>query len=266
MRPFFFAGGWKSGKWSECRRKCPKTFVKARAAYINATHDYLVIRSHRVRSVYCAPDHEGSGCSIGARPSSQRPCKVLCRKGCVETPWSPWTSCASSDRPEQPQHCPTSSATLLGLQSRRRRLHSCLTETEQRVCFYQSCGSTWARPSSTSSLPVALPLASDDLPVPEPLSSTYKPFLFVGPWSDCRKQDKGANNEVTKARTKRSSSQKPSIAELFSQSSKNGWAPQLPPSELEISFVASSLQPPPSGIQRRDVICRGEDGEELPFR
>ena len=55
---------------------------------------------------------------------------------------------------------------------------------------------------------------------------------------------------------------KPSESDLESQ------YPKMPsiPSDIEISFVATSVPEPQTGIQRRTVECRGQDGERLPFR
>ena len=163
------------------------------------------------------------------------------------------------------KNCPVSEkVVILGTKSRSRRTEACVTQTEQKVCFNQVCGvgnnfeSKWIRPQSV-----------EVLPEPQPLSAEkFKFVLQVGPWEGCkneRKKLERPHKTITtslkswRVRKRRSTNKKTRFPGL------KKWSPQLP-SELEISFVASSLSPPATGIERRKVLCRGKDGEDLPFR
>ena len=168
---------------------------------------------------------------------------------------------------------------------------------------------------SHSILPLQLPLATKFhqtipipiLPEPEKLTSTFTPFLHVGPWSSCRKNENNNNKRLNQYENKRSfnnvtsakvvSNENPIFRNIMSKKhnrrkmgetkeetkqrrgkredglfiglqkikSRNSWAPKLP-SDLEISSVATSVPDPHTGLQRRTVECRGQDGERLPFR
>ena len=147
------------------------------------------------------------------------------------------------------------------------------------------------------------------LPKPERMTSTFIPFLHVGPWSNCKNENN--NNKrgfLNQYENKRRSFNLTTSAKVISNEnqifgnimskkhkrrrrrkgenqkkhnrgkrdeglfiglnklkSRNTWAPELP-SDIEISFVATSVGEPQTGIQRRTVECRGQDGERLPFR
>ena len=145
------------------------------------------------------------------------------------------------------------------------------------------------------------------LPKPEKITSTFIPFLHVGPWSNCKNENsnnkrnfqnqyenkrsfnlttsakvisnenqifRNIMNKKHKRRRGKGENQKKQLRGkreeglfigLNKLKSRNTWAPELP-SDIEISFVASSVPEPQTGIQRRTVECRGQDGERLPFR
>ena len=142
------------------------------------------------------------------------------------------------------------------------------------------------------------------LPEPQMLTSTFVPFLHVGPWNNCKNENnnnkrllllnqyenkrsfnvtsakvvsnenqifRNIMNKKHKRRKKGENLQHRGKREdglfigLKKLKSRNSWAPELP-SDIEISFVATSVPEPQTGIQRRTVECRGQDGEKLPFR
>ena len=145
------------------------------------------------------------------------------------------------------------------------------------------------------------------LPEPQRLTTTFTPFLHVGPWGSCKNENNINNkrplnqyenkrsfnmtsekavsnknnhifrnimNKKHKRRRKgEDSEQQRGKREdgLFIglnkklNSKTSSWIPELP-SDIEISFVATSVPEPQTGNQRRTVECRGQDGERLPFR
>ena len=144
------------------------------------------------------------------------------------------------------------------------------------------------------------------LPQPQRLKSTFVPFLHVGPWSSCKNENnnnkrlnrryenkrsfnttsaKVTSNEnqmfggvISKKHKRRKKGETNNVpdrgkregGDLFiglkkQLKSRNSWAPELP-SDIEISFVATSVPEPQTGLQKRNVECRGQDGERLPFR
>ena len=140
------------------------------------------------------------------------------------------------------------------------------------------------------------------LPEPQMLASTFIPFLHVGPWNNCKNENNNNKRLLNQYENKRSfnvtsakvvSNENQIFRNIMNKKhkrrkkgenlqhrgkreeglfiglkklkSRNSWAPQLP-SDIEISFVATSVPEPQTGIQRRTVECRGQDGEKLPFR
>ena len=145
------------------------------------------------------------------------------------------------------------------------------------------------------------------LPEPQRLTTTFTPFLHVGPWGSCKNENNINNkrplnqyenkrsfnmtsekavsnknnhifrnimNKKHKRRRKGEDSQQQRGKRedgLFIglnkklNSKTSSWIPELP-SDIEISFVATSVPEPQTGNQRRTVECRGQDGERLPFR
>lgn len=152
-------------------------------------------------------------------------------------------------------------------------------------------------PTPQSKHPIPIPI----LPEPQRLTSTFIPFLHVGPWSGCKNENNN-NKRINQYENRRSfnvtsakviSNENQIFRNIMSKKhkrrkkgenvqhrgkreddlfiglkklkSRNSWAPVLP-SDIEISFVATSVPDPQTGIQRRTVECRGQDGERLPFR
>ena len=152
-------------------------------------------------------------------------------------------------------------------------------------------------------LPIQLPPPPPILPEPQSLTSTFIPFLHVGPWGSC-KNEENMNNKETQYQNKSLLNRPSPAAKVTSKESqmfgkimskkhkrkkkrgkmearrkrrnnafrevsrletRGSWAPELP-SDLEITFVATSVSAPQTGVQRRTVECRGQDGEKLPFR
>lgn len=122
----------------------------------------------------------------------------------------------------------------LGRQRRHLQCDDQVIE-EQRACFSPAL--------CTSEEVISLTAISQSPPLrpPEALTSSFVPYLHVSSWSDCQPQPQ------------------------HRRSKRSQWSPELP-ADLEISFVAESVPAPKYGVQKRDVQCRGQDGESLPFR
>ena len=149
-------------------------------------------------------------------------------------------------------------------------------EEQQRTCFSPAlCTSRSREAISPAAISQSAPLRP-----PEALTSSFVPYLHVGAWSSCQTPQKNLRGEQdrksrkkkrrNRKRPKRNNFQPPELPPPPSptepgRGSVPPWSPALP-ADLEISFVAESVSPPQHGVQRRDVVCRGQDGESLPFR
>ena len=73
------SGGWRSGPWSECRTRpvtCPHPFHYRLHHRPSEGARVVLLRGHRVRSVYCA---RAGGCGIETRPPAPaKLCSVVC--------------------------------------------------------------------------------------------------------------------------------------------------------------------------------------------
>ena len=156
-------------------------------------------------------------------------------------------------------------------------------EEQQRTCFSPALCTTSSRIREAIS-PAAISQSAPLRP-PEALTSSFVPYLHVGAWSACQTPEKNLRSEKdrksrkkkrrNRKRPKRNNFQPPELPPLPLppppvEPGKGApppppWSPALP-ADLEISFVAESVSPPQHGVQRRDVVCRGQDGESLPFR
>lgn len=221
---------WKVSKWSRCDRSCRRT-----------------------RQVWCStglpisvPDEM---CIASTRPDNVSLCS--CPRRCLpQTSWSPWSECSTD--------C------CIGKQTRIRRMTGpCPSPSiQERVCTGTQC-------PEESLYPLA-----------QALSYSFKPHLYAGPWSECQPvrrsrreadEKKGKKPSVhgeSKSPHRRKHKLKPTHPpQRRSDKSDQGlpWRPKLP-ADLEVSLVESSLASPFHGSQRRDVTCRGQNGEVLPFR
>ena len=193
----------------------------------------------------------GLGGHSGQPPLSQ------CRIG-------PW-------QPSQCQGCP-------GVQRRRLK---CGQEwvAEERACF--SCEAASASKNSTDN---AAKRQEAALRPPEALTASFVPYLHVGGWSACQPPAQSPDLSATtvspdglRLKRRKKNRKKKKKKKDRKRAKRNGfqlplpppssppWSPVLP-ADLEISFVAESVPPPTHGVQRREVHCRGQDGESLPFR
>ena len=162
-------------------------------------------------------------------------------------------------------------------------------EEQQRTCFSPArCTPTASREAIS---PAAISQSLPPLRPPEALTASFVPYLHVGAWSDCQtpgekpnlrggEQDRKSRKKKrrNRKRPKRNNFQPPELpppplpppppSTSPTEPGRGGsplWSPALP-ADLEISFVAESVSPPQHGVQRREVVCRGQDGESLPFR
>ena len=164
-----------------------------------------------------------------------------------------------------------------------------IEEKQERACFSPALctGSSEREAISPAAISQSSPLRP-----PEALTASFVPYLHVGAWSACQtseanlrgggggsgEQDRKARKKKkrrNRKRPKRNNFQPPELPPRPPHPKEPGkgsaavvpppWSPALP-ADLEISFVAESVSPPQHGVQRRDVVCRGQDGESLPFR
>lgn len=153
-------------------------------------------------------------------------------------------------------------------------------QQQQRACFSPALCTSRRREAIS---PAAISQSSPLRP-PEALTASFVPYLHVGAWSACQTPEKNLRSEKdrksrkkkrrNRKRPKRNNFQPPELPPLplppppvepGKGAPPPPWSPALP-ADLEISFVAESVSPPQHGVQRRDVVCRGQDGESLPFR
>ena len=159
------------------------------------------------------------------------------------------TDCQSG--PWNPDPCPS----CTGVQKRVLECRNGQFREEERTCFdFSLC------------TPTINPLA---------LTASFVPYLHVGPWSPCQtllpadttpRTPRGSGLKKKKKRKKRKKQQQQQrLRRDFHPTTPPPWSPILP-NDLEISFVAEAEPPPLHGTQTRQVECRGQDGEALPFR
>ena len=208
--------------------------------------------------------------------------------GCLPSQWTSWS----------PSRCDS----CIGRQSRRRT--DCGRRYGQVPNYYASpsrqeraCFSPELCHADEGKQPHSETIRHDglddrSLPRTQPLAASFVPYLHVGPWSKCQPaprdpdglkhhpgggkgKKKRKRNKKRRNRERRAGGMVPKLPPNFiensmgsrsrSPSGGSGWSPELP-TDLEITFVANSVAAPRHGMQRRTVTCRGQDGEELPFR
>lgn len=256
---------WKTSKWSDC-------IVSDRVCHQQSSRGWTQpIFGHKRRRVWCVGDglrtkHDFCTATVkGPRPYSTIVCFGYCTSGqqCLPDEWTPWSSCSA----------------CVGKQYRQRGssdkscMHAMHAEKEERTCFSPTlCGNSEViSQSDGGGIPEALPLR------PQALTAAFVPYLHVGPWSECKpapvadlgvhsSSDNGSKKRKNKKRKDRQRRTKRNTNfHHFGSAVSKSWPPELP-SDLEISFVAESVPAPQHGTQTRTVRCRGQDGEELPFR
>ena len=270
LASFALALQWQSGQWSECQivpGACrPDTVVP--------------VYGHKRRQVWCSSAKNESVpdkfCRSERRPHSSMVCFGHCPR-CLEGSWSSWS-------PRECQECVGKQRRQLKCRQRDQDGEHKVIE-EHRACFSPSLCS-----SSSSSEVITQPAISQPstaLRPPEPLTAPFVPYLHVGAWSECQpqqeeeppkeaRQDHSRGKKGRKKRKKRKNRSKrnnfpppaPNLPVSGPSPTKpegKSWSPRLP-SDLEISFVANAVPEPRHGVQTREVQCRGQDGETLPFR
>ena len=253
---------WSTSPWSECQivsGACrPDTVVP--------------VYGHKRRQVWCSNAKNESVpekfCRSERRPHWSMVCFGHCPR-CLEGSWSSWS-------PKECQECVGKQRRQLKCRHEENGEHKVIEE--HRACFSPSlCSSSSA--SSSSSEVITQPAISQPstaLRPPEPLTAPFVPYLHVGAWSECqpqqeeepKQQDHKRGKKGRKKRKKRKNrSKRNNFPNLPVDSKPEGksWSPRLP-SDLEISFVANAVPEPKHGVQTREVQCRGQDGETLPFR
>ena len=255
---------WTSSEWSECQ-------VVPGAC---RPHTTVPVYGHKRRDVWCRNSQNESVpekfCRSERRPHSSMVCFGHCPR-CHDGSWSSWS-------PLECQECV----------GRQRRQLECRQGdpkviAEHRACFSPAlCSSSQAsiwRPlaSEVITQPAISQPQSTALRPPEPLTAPFVPYLHVGAWSECQPQQEEEEEQSLgnkkrkkkrknrKNRSKRNNFPSPTTPPVEDVEALKSWSPRLP-SDLEISFVANSVPEPRHGVQTREVQCRGQDGETLPFR
>ncbi len=268
---------WSTSVWSDCQ-------IVAGAC---GPHTPAVpVYGHKRREVWCSNSQNGSVipdkfCRSERRPHSSIVCFGHCPR--CHGSWSSWS-------PVECQEC-------VGRQRRQLECHQGDHKVieEHRACFSPAL----CKLSSSSQASILLPLSevitqpaisqqasSTALRPPEPLTAPFVPYLHVGAWSECQpQQEKEDEKEPMEPRRQQKKRKKRKNRKVPHRSKRNNfpvvrgaeelqtdeervkksWSPRLP-SDLEISFVANSVPEPRHGVQTRQVQCRGQDGETLPFR
>jgi hypothetical protein len=251
---------WRTDKWSDCQI--------AEGACKPGTSTTIPVYGHKKRHVWCSSNArveavEEKFCEAERRPHSTIVCFGHCPR-CVHLgPWSSWSplhcdQCVGRQRRQLECEDDAGGGGGGGLLRRplRRRIE------EERACFSPSRCSSEAISQSAISQPPLRP--------PEALTASFVPYLHVGPWSQCQPhtqpddKDDGGQKKRKKRRRRRQKRDFGPPQQPRGGGSKS-WPPELP-GDLEITFVANSVPPPEHGVQHRSVECRGQDGEELPFR
>ena len=169
---------------------------------------------------------------------------------------------------------------------------------EERACF--SPALCKGRSTTEAIRQTAISQTSSPLRPPEALTASFVPYLHVGPWSDCqpppeeasasaaksgvggqlmpptkseegRKKHRRKKNKRNKQRKKNNNNRERKHAQRHFQPPAVDLPPGIPWTpdmdlDLEINYIANSVDAPQFGFQKRDVQCRGQDGEALPFR
>ena len=167
---------------------------------------------------------------------------------------------------------------------------------EERACF--SPALCKGRSTTEAIRQTAISQTSSPLRPPEALTASFVPYLHVGPWSDCqpppeeassaansgvggqlmppskseegRKKHRRKKNKRNKQRKKNNNRERKHAQRHFQPPAVDlppgiPWTPDMD-LDLEINYIANSVDAPQFGFQKRDVQCRGQDGEALPFR
>ena len=264
---------WATSEWSDCQ-------IVAGAC---GPHTPSVpVYGHKKRDVWCSSSQNGSVipdkfCRSERRPHSSIVCFGHCPR--CHGSWSSWS-------PLRCQEC-------VGRQRRQLECHQGDPKVieEHRACFspalckLSSSQASILLPSEVITQP-AISQPSTALRPPEPLTAPFVPYLHVGAWSECQpQQEKEDEKEPMEPRRQQKKRKKRKNRKVPHRSKRNNfpvvrgaeelqtdeervkksWSPRLP-SDLEISFVANSVPEPRHGVQTRQVQCRGQDGETLPFR
>ena len=255
---------WATSEWSDCQ-------IVAGAC---GPHTPSVpVYGHKKRDVWCSSSQNGSVipdkfCRSERRPHSSIVCFGHCPR--CHGSWSSWS-------PLRCQEC-------VGRQRRQLECHQGDPKVieEHRACFspalckLSSSQASILLPSEVITQP-AISQPSTALRPPEPLTAPFVPYLHVGAWSECQpQQEEGEEQSLgnkkrkkkrknRKNRSKRNNFPSPTTPPVEDVEALKSWSPRLP-SDLEISFVANSVPEPRHGVQTREVQCRGQDGETLPFR
>ena len=267
---------WSTSPWSGCQivpGACrPDTVVP--------------VYGHKRRQVWCSSAKNESVpdkfCRSERRPHSSIVCFGHCPR-CLDGSWSSWS-------PRECQEC-------VGKQRRQLKCrqpdqdgtgeHKVIEE--HRACFSPSlCSSSSSSDYSSEVITQpAISQPSTALRPPEPLTAPFVPYLHVGAWSECQPQQEEEPKEGSRQDHKRGKKGRKKRKKRKNRSKRNhvpnlpnlpvagpppptkpegkSWTPRLP-SDLEISFVANAVPEPRHGVQTREVQCRGQDGETLPFR
>ena len=165
---------------------------------------------------------------------------------------------------------------------------------EERACFSPAL----CKGRTTEAIrQTAISQTSSPLRPPEALTASFVPYLHVGPWSDCqpppeeassaansgvggqlmpskseegKKKHRRKKNKRNKQRRKNNNRERKHAQRHFQPPVVDlppgiPWTPDMD-LDLEINYIANSVDAPQFGFQKRDVQCRGQDGEALPFR
>ncbi|XP_077176308.1 thrombospondin type-1 domain-containing protein 7B isoform X2 [Paroedura picta] len=85
---------WETSAWSPCSENTLITAVNATIYWNGETTCGVGIQT---RKVFCVKNNSGQvpakRCPESIRPETVQPCLLLCKKDCVVTPFSEWTSC-----------------------------------------------------------------------------------------------------------------------------------------------------------------------------
>jgi hypothetical protein len=238
---------WTTGQWGDCQ-----------VPLGTCQTDQVPSPGQKKRQVWCVQDVNQKKavsprlCSQHLQPPSTAVCFAYCNpdyRGDCPQSWSPWS----------PSRC----GECVGRQRRQLECDDQVME-EQRACFSPVlCNPKEAISQPAISQPPLRPRQ------PEALTASFVPYLHVGAWSECQPEsdeDQGVEKQPRK-RSKKGKRRPTRESSGFRQlpPASVAWSPPLP-AELEISFVAESVPRPLHGVQRRQVLCRGQDGETLPFR
>ena len=283
---------WKTGEWGDCQ------IAKGACN----TYTSIPVYGHRTRLLWCYDEQIGRPtddkfCQTERRPHSSSVCFSHCPR-CAHhsrTSWSPFhcDACVGRQRrrlvcsdPKEPPSSSTSKVVGISLDGgqRRERLKSGSVIEEERACFSPAlCKGTSEAIRQTA-------ISQTPLRPPEALTASFVPYLHVGAWSECQQppasqEDGGGQQPVAVSTTtvvledkKKNKKHRRKKKRRRKHSKRHFQPPELPPGllrpppwspeldDLEINYIANSIAAPEHGFQRREVECRGQDGEVLPFR